>query len=167
MKRRILPLLTLIALMLALFSGCQASIDKAKEYYEDLKGYVDDAKEFVGELGEKAGEAIDNIGSFFSGEKPAEGNDSAQAGNYGFRTREQLDSHFEKHGSEFGGISREEYLRLANQLISDPNALQKTDPDGDRLFYSEERNEFAVLTSDGFIRTFFRPEDGVDYWNRQ
>ena len=58
-------------------------------------------------------------------------------------------------------------LALANEVISDPDSLRKQEADGDSLFYDEDDNEFAVLSSDGYIRTLFRPDDGIEYWNRQ
>ena len=38
----------------------------------------------------------------------------------GFRSAERLDEHYRKHGREFGSISREEYLRLAQTLRDRP-----------------------------------------------
>lgn len=168
MKKLLLPVLIIISLTLVLFSGCQASIDKAEEYYNGLKDYVEDAKDVVEDFGKKAGDAIDGIGDFFTGDEKASGDDTAgtEAG-YTFRTQEQFDQHYQKHGSEFGSITQAAYLALANEVISDPDSLRKQEADGDSLFYDEDDNEFAVLSSDGYIRTLFRPDDGIEYWNRQ
>ena len=89
------------------------------------------------------------------------------SGKYSFRTEQLFDEHYAKHGKEFGNITQDEYLARANALIKNKNALQKTEDDGDKLFYLESSNEFAVLSSDGYIRTYFRPDSGIDYWNRQ
>lgn len=89
---------------------------------------------------------------------------------YTFRSKELFDSHFEKHGAEFGNITQEEYLALANELINakGDNILHKTEKeDGDFLYYDTETNEFLVLSTDGYIRTFFKPSAGIDYWERQ
>ncbi len=86
---------------------------------------------------------------------------------YNFRTEELYELHYQKHGDEFGNISKETYLEMANDLIRLQSALIKYEEDGDRLYYGEEANEFLVLSSDGYIRTFFRPDDGIDYYNRQ
>lgn len=86
---------------------------------------------------------------------------------YSFRSKKLFDEHYKKHGAEFGDITQEEYLAGANALITNKNALQKTEEDGDKLFYIESSNEFGVLSSDGYIRTYFRPDSGIDYWNRQ
>lgn len=92
---------------------------------------------------------------------------NVSSGGYSFRTQKLFDDHYKKHGDEFGSITKEEYLSGANALIANKNALQKTEDDGDKLFYLENSNEFAVLSSDGYIRTYFRPDSGIDYWNRQ
>ena len=89
---------------------------------------------------------------------------------YFFRTEELWTDHWQKHGAEFGGITKEEYLRKANELIlsDDPALLTKAEKeDGDTLYYLESTNEFLVLSPDGYIRTYFRPGAGIDYYNRQ
>jgi pyocin large subunit-like protein len=35
---------------------------------------------------------------------------------------------------------------------------------GDTLFYKAATNEFAVVTKSGVIRTYFKPEKGLQYW---
>lgn len=89
---------------------------------------------------------------------------------YYFRSEKLFDSHYEKHGAEFGDITQDEYLDLANELINatGDNILHKTEKeDGDFLYYDTETNEFLVLSTDGYIRTFFKPSAGLDYWERQ
>ena len=76
---------------------------------------------------------------------------------YYFRSEKLFNSHYEKHGAEFGDITQEEYLELANELINaeGDNILHKTEKeDGDYLYYDTETNEFLVLSTDGYIRTF-------------
>ena len=72
-------------------------------------------------------------------------------------------------GAEFGDITKQEYLDKANALIDDTsdNVLTKREEDGDYLFFNTETGEFLVLSEDGYIRTFFIPDDGIDYWDRQ
>ena len=88
---------------------------------------------------------------------------------YYFRSEKQYVDHFKKHGQEFGDITIEEYLQMANDLInSDSDTLHtKISKDGDYVFYDEATNEFLVLSDDGYIRTFFEPNAGIDYYNRQ
>lgn len=86
---------------------------------------------------------------------------------YSFRTGELYESHFQKHRDEFGNISKETYLIMANDLIDLQSVLTKYEDDGDILYYDEATNEFLVLSSDGYIRTFFKPDNGINYYNRQ
>lgn len=101
--------------------------------------------------------------------KPAESSvtEKTQAQTYTFRNADYYEQHYQKHGAEFGSITKEEYLRLANELINNPDALTKYEEDGDLCYYDEAKNEFLVLSGDGYIRTFFRPDSGIDYFNRQ
>jgi len=87
---------------------------------------------------------------------------------YTFRTQTQLEEHFEKHGDEFDYATAEEYEAGANAVINNPSALSKTEAeDGDYVYYVEETNEFVILSTDGYIRTYFKPSAGIDYYNRQ
>lgn len=91
---------------------------------------------------------------------------------YYFRTQKQLEQHFEKHGSEFeddfGYVTPEDYEAGASDVINNPDALYKTEAeDGDGVYYIEDTNEFVILSTDGYIRTYFRPNAGIDYFNRQ
>jgi len=88
----------------------------------------------------------------------------------GFKTQQLLDSHFKKHAAEFGNITKQQYLKGAQDLVSSKpggNILTKVRPNGDTIFYNKATNEFAVKTSDGIIRTYFKPTDGINYFNRQ
>lgn len=87
---------------------------------------------------------------------------------YEFRRASYLEQHFEKHGAEFDYATKEEYLAGANRVIQSPDALHKIEAeDGDDIYYLEETNEFVVVSTDGYIRTYFRPSAGIDYYNRQ
>ncbi|MCR4841125.1 MAG: hypothetical protein K5848_06245 [Lachnospiraceae bacterium] len=87
---------------------------------------------------------------------------------YSFRTLSQLNDHFDKHGDEFGYLSATQYQAGANAVINNPNSLHKTEAeDGDDIYYLEESNELVVLSTDGYIRTYFKPSAGIDYYNRQ
>lgn len=87
---------------------------------------------------------------------------------YTFRTQQQLDDHFEKHGIEMGFESAEEYLDAANLVINSEDALHKIEAeDGDDVYFIEDTNEFVVVSTDDYIRTYFEPEDGIEYFERQ
>ena len=67
-----------------------------------------------------------------------------------------------------GFDSPEEYLAAANAVIANPEALTKTEAeDGDTVYYVESTNEFVVLSTDGYIRTYFLPDSGKRYFDRQ
>ncbi len=85
-----------------------------------------------------------------------------------FRNEYLLDQHYDKHGIEMGFDSAEEYELAAYKVIINPNALHKIEAeDGDDVYYVEETNEFVVVSQDGYIRTYFNPNAGIDYYNRQ
>ena len=75
--------------------------------------------------------------------------------------------HFEKHAAEFGYRTPVEYLGGARDLVGRQGVQTFTRTNGDKLFYDAARNEFAVLKPDGVLRTYFRPQNGSEYWRIQ
>ena len=51
------------------------------------------------------------------------------------------------------------------KLINGEYELEKED--GDDVYYLEETNEFVVVSTDGFIRTYFCPDSGKKYFDKQ
>lgn len=87
---------------------------------------------------------------------------------YSFRKAQYLQEHFERHGAEFGYASAEEYLAGANRVVASPEALHKLEAeDGDDVYYLESTNEFVIVSTDGYLRTYFKPDDGKEYFDRQ
>lgn len=87
---------------------------------------------------------------------------------YKFRNADILNDHFEKHGNSMGFATAEEYEKAAGNVINSPNVLHKTEKeDGDDVYYLEATNEFIIVSTDGYIRTYFKPDDGKDYFDRQ
>ena len=87
---------------------------------------------------------------------------------YYFRNEKLLNDHYEKHGKEMGFDSAESYEAAASEVINHPDSLHRIEEeDGDDVYYLEENNGFVIVSIDGYIRTFFYPEDGLDYFNRQ
>lgn len=85
-----------------------------------------------------------------------------------FRNQKLLDQHYEKHGIEMGFSSAEEYEKAAAAVVDNPEALHKTEAeDGDDVYYIESTNEFVIVSTDGYLRTYFNPDRGIDYFNRQ
>lgn len=87
--------------------------------------------------------------------------------NITFKSPELLKRHYEKHQGEFGDITEAEYLDKANQLYrealsDDVEQIMRSDESISKYKFST--NEFLVVTKDGKIRTYFKPEKGSDYW---
>ena len=89
----------------------------------------------------------------------------------GFRNRDRLDEHFAKHGGEFGGISKGQYLALAQSLRDEQvggDILEVIRPnDGVVSRFDKRSGAFLAFDRDGTIRTFFKPNDGERYFRRQ
>lgn len=87
---------------------------------------------------------------------------------YTFRNEKLLKSHYEKHGIEMGFSTEEEYQTAASLVVNNPKALHKKEKeDNDDVYYLEETNEFVIISTDGYIRTYFNPNSGIEYYNRQ
>lgn len=85
-----------------------------------------------------------------------------------FRNDNLLNQHYDKHGIEMGFDSAQEYELAAYKVIIHPDTLHKIEAeDGDDVYYLEATNEFVVVSQDGYIRTYFYPSAGIDYYNRQ
>lgn len=158
MKRgRLLALLAVLLLVFGLLSGCGG-----QESYE--ADYDPQEQEEYEEIQQADGEFRPGDDEAWNVEEHTQ-----------FRKREYLEEHYEKHVirqeefEEFGEITVEDYLRMAQQLVDAPHdgVLTKEEDDGDLLFYDPDTNGFAVLSTDGYIRTYFRPSDGIDYFQRQ
>jgi pyocin large subunit-like protein len=88
----------------------------------------------------------------------------------GFRSQAQLDEHYQKHGSEFGTISKAEYLRLAQELRDAPAGgpiLEARRSNGEFSRFDRRHGYFGAYNSNGTIRTFFIPNAGERYFQRQ
>ncbi len=92
------------------------------------------------------------------------------AGGPGFRSPELLNEHFHKHGAEFGHIDKREYLRLAQELRDAPPGgpiLESRRRNGEFSRFDKRHGYFGAYNPDRTIRTFFIPNDGVRYFERQ
>ncbi len=167
------------ALLCALtFSGCSAVDDTSSLIYQSDTGNseISEVSDYGGseslvsssEL-ETDDNSYDDSGDYISVESKETSEENKVEIKYTFRNQELYDSHYKKHGAEFGNITQEEYLEMANALIASdsPDILTKYEDDGDFMYFNTSTEEFLVLSSDGYIRTYFIPTDGIDYWNRQ
>ncbi|MCX5835003.1 MAG: hypothetical protein NTV99_10940 [Deltaproteobacteria bacterium] len=88
----------------------------------------------------------------------------------GFASRQKWIDHYQKHGREFGSISREQYLLKAQELRDRPaggNILEHVRRDGMITRFDRATGDFIAFNADGVIRTYFRPNDGEAYFRRQ
>ncbi len=88
----------------------------------------------------------------------------------GFRSSQRLSQHFAKHGSEFGNVSREQYLLAAQELRDRPaggDVQEIVRSDGTVSRFDRASGAFLAFDQDGTIRTFFKPNDGESYFRRQ
>lgn len=87
-----------------------------------------------------------------------------------FASEQVFQKHYDKHQHEFGEISMQEYLELANTLADAPvsdDVVQLVRSDGSISKYCFSTNEFVVVTADGKIRTYFKPADKEAYWDEE
>ena len=88
----------------------------------------------------------------------------------GFADARRLDEHFDKHGAEFGRITKQDYLRQA-QLLRDAQVsgpiLETVRRDGVATRFDRQTGAFIAFNPNGIIRTFFKPNDGERYYRRQ
>jgi len=88
----------------------------------------------------------------------------------GFASKRKFLEHYEKHGAEFGSISREEYLRQAQVLRDRPaggDVLEATRDDGVITRFNRKTGAFLAFNPDLTIRTYFKPNDGERYFRHQ
>lgn len=94
--------------------------------------------------------------------------ESTVESNLTFRNDKLLNEHYQKHGKDMGFSSAEEYQKAANAVVANEDALHKEEKeDGDDVYYLEDTNEFVIVSTDGYLRTYFYPNDGIKYYNRQ
>jgi pyocin large subunit-like protein len=88
----------------------------------------------------------------------------------GFADARRLEEHFEKHGAEFGRITKQDYLRQA-QLLRDAKVgspvVETVRRDGVTTRFDRQTGAFIAFNPNGVIRTFFKPRDGERYYRRQ
>lgn len=85
-----------------------------------------------------------------------------------FRNEERLKEHYEKHGIEMGFATPAEYEAAATAVVNSPDALHKLEKeDGDDVYYIESTNEFVIVSTDGYIRTYYHPTNGKEYFDNQ
>jgi pyocin large subunit-like protein len=88
----------------------------------------------------------------------------------GFASEQLLTEHYRKHGREFGKITREEYLLMAQDLRDRPldmKILESVRRDRVITRFDRRAKAFIAFERNLIIRTFFKPADGEKYFHRQ
>ena len=84
---------------------------------------------------------------------------------YTFRNDRLLNQHYEKHGREMGFPNAQAYQKAALNVVNNPASFHKVEmDDGDDVYYLEITNEFVIVSTDGYIRTYFKPSNGIKYY---
>jgi hypothetical protein len=100
-------------------------------------------------------------------------NNSNQQGKWSnatFQNETKYAKHYSDHGSDFGKVTKQEYLQGARNLLNSKNGgnIQGfTSKDGWLFKYNTKTNEFAVGSPQGTISTYFKPNKGMEYWIEQ
>lgn len=88
----------------------------------------------------------------------------------GFQNSVALTDHFVKHRDDFGVTTEAQYEQLADVFCGGPMDANTTQhirsSDGAILRYNSVTNEFGVVGTDGCIRTYFKPRQGIAYYLR-
>ena len=85
-----------------------------------------------------------------------------------FRNESLLREHFDKHGKEMGFTAAKAYEQAAAAVVTNPLSLHKLEAeDNDDVYYLESTNEFVIVSTDGYIRTYFKPDKGKAYFDQQ
>jgi hypothetical protein len=83
---------------------------------------------------------------------------------------ETLIDHFRRHGADFGAKSAKDYAKMAAHFFEraqEEKLPTKIASDGTIRVYDRKTNTFGAYNPDGTTKSFFKPKDGIKYWNRQ
>jgi pyocin large subunit-like protein len=87
----------------------------------------------------------------------------------GFRSKQKFDQHFQKHGREFGNITQAQYLAMAQDIRDAPlskRVIETVQSNGAFSRFDRQTGGFIAFDRDLTLRTFFRPDDGENYFWR-
>ena len=90
--------------------------------------------------------------------------------NPAFESHQKLVEHWGKHSAEFGTITMDDYLKMAQQLRDAPvggDIEEVIRNGGVASRFDRSSGAFIAFNPDRTIRTFFKPHDGQAYFWRQ
>lgn len=135
-----------------------STLNELEKTYNEATSSTDEKKDILSSV----------LSSAVKGIETNEEEEVADTVEYHFRNENLLKQHYDKHGVEMGFATKEEYEAAASAVVNNPNALHKQETeDLDDIYYIEETNEFVIVSTDGYIRTYFKPSAGIEYYNRQ
>lgn len=84
--------------------------------------------------------------------------------------KNRLSVDFVKHGSDFGVGSKNDYaahaVHFAN-FVDRKNCISFIDKVGTTHKYNVKTNTYISVDKRGYVITYFKPEDGIKYYNRK
>lgn len=138
--------------------------EPVKEHIEEEEPEQDDTADLV----EAYNEYMQQLQGTQSTQGTQDTQDAQGTSTVRFRNTRLRQEHYEKHGIEMGFPSPEAYEQAAAAVVQNKDALHKLEEeDGDDVYYLESTNEFVIVSTDGYIRTYFYPSNGKDYFDRQ
>lgn len=162
-KRRYSNLVFVFMMILTLCCGCSIDISDGGDANQTQEVQVQNQQEEEGVVVEE-----ENDGNQKDDSESEQEEQVAHATDHSFRNDKLLEEHFDKHGKEMGFSDAEQYEEAADMVIHNPDALHKLEQeDGDDVYYVESTNEFVIVSPDGYIRTYFYPNSGKKYYDRQ
>src|SRR3989344_4725992 len=135
-----------------------------------VKGADKAAKAILGKIGkngDSTGGLLNDLDEAVAGSGNSGGKTAGGGSN--FASDKLSESHFKDHGAEFGFTSEKEYSQAAQKLIDSKTGKGiegYTRPNGDVVRYDTKTNSYAVKTKDGVIKTYFKPTEGYNYYQR-
>lgn len=85
-----------------------------------------------------------------------------------FPTQKSYEGHYVAHKAEFGEITKEQYLKIAQDVMKYPiggNLLGYDLDNGRRVRYDIKNNIIVIGNKNGFT-TCFRPKEGIKYYEQ-
>ena len=157
-------IVSLIMVMAVFITGCSMTYDNSQTSGTTSTGTtVEATTETTSKTTSSSATTSDNTKSTSKTDSK-----NTSASNLTFRNENLLNSHYEKHGKDMGFSSAKEYEKAAAAVVANSSALHKKEAeDGDDVYYIESTNEFVIVSTDGYIRTYFNPDTGIAYYNRQ
>lgn len=81
-----------------------------------------------------------------------------------------IDNHVANHATQMKAKNKDEYVSKAVTFankVDRNNCLSFVDKKGSTYKYNIKTNELAIITSDGYVVTYFKPQKGRQYYEDQ